>query len=98
MVFLDFDDTLIPTTMRQTIVRNLGIDIFGLLLNTELKKLQYSVIKSIEKIRKHCYRRYNLFNHEVRFCIVSNAKQKWLDFMFDGVPKQDITPKLTILG
>ena len=98
MVFLDFDDTLIPTTIRQTIVRNLGIDIFGLLLTTELKKLQYTVIQGIEKIRKHCYREYHSLKHEVKFCIVSNAKQKWLDFMFDGVPKENIPPKLSILG
>eukprot|EP01084_Bolivina_argentea_P129801 229214_1 len=84
MVFIDFDDTLIPTTIRQTLCRNLGIGLFDLLLTTELKKLQYSIIKSVEKIRQHLFREFHLLDHEVRFSIISNAKQKWLDFMFDG--------------
>ena len=83
MVFLDFDDTLIPTTLRQWLYKPLGIDIFKLLSSTQHKKLQYTIIKAIDTIIQHIYKQYHEYDHKIKFCIVSNANQSWLDYMFN---------------
>ena len=51
MVFLDLDNTLIPTRMQNIIDNIFGINIFQTLSSTLLKKLQYSIIKAINKIK-----------------------------------------------
>eukprot|EP01084_Bolivina_argentea_P311532 539284_1 len=97
MVFIDFDDTLIPTSIRQKLVDLCKVDIFELLWSTEMKKLQYSIIRSLEKIRYHIRASNGSLTNEVRFCVVSNCLQKWLDFMF--IPKHRQSPaKLPVLG
>eukprot|EP00484_Ammonia_sp_Unknown_P006358 CAMPEP_0197054722 /NCGR_PEP_ID=MMETSP1384-20130603/48720_1 /TAXON_ID=29189 /ORGANISM="Ammonia sp." /LENGTH=93 /DNA_ID=CAMNT_0042488011 /DNA_START=23 /DNA_END=301 /DNA_ORIENTATION=+ len=50
MVFLDFDDTLIPTTMHQFFRKALHIDLLSLLKRTEITELQMAIIETIEQI------------------------------------------------
>ena len=80
MVFLDLDNTLIPTRMQNIIDNIFGINIFETLSSTLLKKLQYSIIKAINKI-KTTLQRQNKF---VIIAIVSNAKGEWVDQALNG--------------
>eukprot|EP01084_Bolivina_argentea_P040938 75546_1 len=94
MVFLDFDDTLIPSKLYRLFANNLSIDIFELFSESKIIKLQNQIIESIEHIRYQ----YNNNNQLVKFCVVSNASQKWLDYMFNGSISHCISSRIPILN
>ena len=77
MVFLDLDNTLIPTRMGSIFQHYFDIDLFSLLPQSLLKRLQYSIIRAIEIIKLSLQKQ----NKKVIFAIVSNAKTVWLDAM-----------------
>ena len=80
MIFIDFDDTWIPTKLFTFLRRNYCINIFELLSLTEMTTLQNTIIGTLENVKKQCIAN----NEDVEFCVVSNAAQDWLDDMFQG--------------
>ncbi len=52
LVILDFDDTLIPSRMYRLFANNFSIDIFQLFSMTKMRKLQNTIINTLEQIRK----------------------------------------------
>ena len=82
MVFLDLDNTLIPTKMASIFQHYFNIDLFSSFPQTLLRRLQYSIIKAIEIIKLSLQKQ----NKNVIFSVVSNAKSIWLDVMLKYNP------------
>mmetsp|Transcript_29711 Transcript_29711/g.47337 ORF Transcript_29711/g.47337 Transcript_29711/m.47337 type:complete len:403 (+) Transcript_29711:23-1231(+) len=80
MVFLDFDDTIIPTTLHQFFRKDLHIDLLSLLKRTEIYELQTAIIETIEQIKND----FAENNEHVHFAVISNGDQKWLELMLKG--------------
>ena len=76
MIFVDCDDTLIPSKIHRYLCKNLAIDIFTLYQRTMLKQFQYDIIYAIEKIKEVFDQQYN---EEIKIAVVSNASSKWLN-------------------
>lgn len=76
MVYLDLDDTLIPTTIRNSLRLNFGFELFKIVDTT---KLQSDIITSLNKI-KLTLSHHNSSN-PVKICLISNATQSWIDDM-----------------
>eukprot|EP01083_Nonionella_stella_P073559 199035_1 len=74
MVFIDLDNTLIPSRMRRIIQSQLGFDIFLTLSSTLLKRLQYSIIKTLDRITTIIKQNYQ----QPIIAIVSNANRQWI--------------------
>ena len=94
MVFLDFDDTLIPSRIYRLFAHDLHIDIFEYLSKSSMKKLQETIINTMETIRKENATE----SDDIVFSIVSNATQKWLDYLLKGSKDKNITSRLPILS
>ena len=76
MVYIDLDDTLIPTTIRHSLRFNFGFELFKIV---DTSKLQSDIISSINKI-KYILNKRNPSN-QTYFYLVSNATQDWIDDM-----------------
>eukprot|EP01083_Nonionella_stella_P047375 126781_1 len=76
MIFIDCDDTLIPSKIHRYLQKNFGIDIFNLYQRTMLKQFQYDIIYAIEAIKEIFITEYA---EEIKIGIVSNASSKWLN-------------------
>eukprot|EP01083_Nonionella_stella_P266394 901239_1 len=76
MLYLDLDDTLIPTTLRNSICDRYGFAEWKIV---DTISLQNTIIQSIENIKK-THIKYNPDDH-IQFCVVSMASQKWIDTM-----------------
>eukprot|EP01084_Bolivina_argentea_P100750 180783_1 len=74
MVFIDLDDTLIPTTIRNSIRLNFGFELFKIM---DTKTLQCDIINSLNKMRKIIHKYQS--NDRIRFALVSNASTEWID-------------------
>eukprot|EP01084_Bolivina_argentea_P117330 208379_1 len=94
MVFLDFDDTLIPSRMYQIFSNYLSIDIFAPFMKSKLSKMQAHVIECIDSIRLQYAKHHD---DDIQFCVVSNANQSWLDHMLKGSAVHNIPSHLPIL-
>eukprot|EP01084_Bolivina_argentea_P316536 548717_1 len=94
MVFVDLDDTLIPTRIMKMMGNNLGINIFDTLSSTLLKKLQYSIIKTIAKIKSILQEQ----NQQIMISIVSNAKTLWIETLLKHIQNNSSVPKFPILA
>ena len=79
MVYLDLDDTLIPTTIRNSIRLNYGFELFKIVDTTSL---QSDIITSIDKIKEILNKYYP--NDSIYFCLVSNATQDWINDMLSN--------------
>eukprot|EP01083_Nonionella_stella_P311760 1112685_1 len=77
MIVLDFDDTLVPTTIRRMLLNNFKIDLFKLRQGkrTLIKQLQIDIISSLVSIRDKC-------NNVTQIALVSNGSPSWLKQMF----------------
>eukprot|EP01083_Nonionella_stella_P252235 869329_1 len=89
MVYIDLDDTLIPTTIRNSIRTNYGFDLFNF-MNT--KKLQSDIINTLEKVKSTI--KQHTINHFIKFAVVSNASSQWI---YDMIGKHKST-KFPILS
>lgn len=73
MVFLDLDNTLIPTRMDQILRLQAGLDVYQT-CTSSLKQLQHSIIAAISRIKATIEDQ----NEKVVISIVSNANKKWI--------------------
>eukprot|EP01084_Bolivina_argentea_P286948 492337_1 len=75
MVFIDLDDTLIPTTIRNSLRLNFGFDLFRV-MQMDTDTLQLDIINSINKIKN------SIDTHsDVQFALVTDASTKWMQEM-----------------
>ena len=79
MVFLDLDDTLIPTTIRNSLRLNFGFELFKIVDTT---KLQSDIISSLNKI-KESLSHHNPSN-PIYFFLISNVTKAWIDDMLNS--------------
>eukprot|EP01083_Nonionella_stella_P297102 1009149_1 len=93
MVFIDLDNTMIPSRMHKVIHYQLGFDIYRTLSSTLLKKLQYSIIKALDHIRIVIEQKYH---QQACFAIVSNANSEWIRHRIEYSPhgKRPVFPIL----
>eukprot|EP01084_Bolivina_argentea_P000578 1085_1 len=77
LMLLDLDDTLIPTSIRQFLFKNFEIDIFEVLKQTSLKRLQRNIIRSLQTIHQKITCTISTFNH-LEIALISNGTMRWL--------------------
>eukprot|EP01084_Bolivina_argentea_P125549 222426_1 len=92
MIFIDCDDTLIPSKLHRYLYRHLGIDIFNLYKHTMLKQFQYDIINAIEAIKQTFTSQYN---EEIKIAIVSNASTRWLNVTINNTSENAYFPILS---
>ena len=76
VIFLDLDDTLIPTTLRSILKQNFDIDMFQFMIKSSLKDLQSHILKALESIQDSIFTKSP--DNDVILAVVSNANSKWL--------------------
>jgi len=94
MVFMDFDDTLIPSRIYRLFAHDMNIDITEYLSKSLIKRLQETIIATLKMIKKE----NSTENDHIVFSIVSNATTKWLDYLLKGDKDKKITSRLPILN
>lgn len=94
MVFMDFDDTLITSRIYRLFAHDMSIDITEYLKNSLIKKLQETIIATLKTIIKD----NETENDRIVFSIVSNATNKWLNYLLKGDKKKNISSRLPLLS
>ena len=90
MVFLDLDNTLLPTRMDQILGIQTGMDVYQA-CKPSLKQLQHSIICAIAKLKSTIESK----NEKMVICIVSNANKRWIRDHLSSLPD---SKGFTILG
>ena len=79
MVFLDLDNTMIPTRLHQVLSGTFGIDIYSTFTASLFAKLEENIISAITKIKETIEND----NHRVVMAVVSNANIPWIQQCLD---------------
>ena len=75
-ILLDLDDTMIPSALRGILRSNFSIDIFEILYDTSITKLQSDVISGIRAIQDSIFTQYP--DNDIIIAVVSNGTTNWL--------------------
>ena len=87
MIILDLDDTLIPTSIRQSLFKNFEIDIFKI-SKDKFRRLQANITASLKSIKQKLIDD-GIGNHSVQMALVSNAGPFWLNAMLITTQNND---------